>query len=181
MGAAYAELTSQVAKHLIVSIGTEVYLALPKGQIPITTDGASLVPGGGHVLIIPIAHAASFSTMAPDQRKAIEAEVDAYKAALTRMYAAYASTPVVWEVSRASRAGHAHIQVCPVPNELAPQIEVAFTSEADRLGYAYEQDAEAALAANIEHFRVELPDGRKLVHAIDAGAKFDLQAIRRFC
>ena len=91
------------------------------------------------------------------------------------MYAAHGSTPVVWEVSRASRAGHAHIQVCPVPDELAPQIEVAFQSEADRLGYAYEQDADAAIAAGIEHFRVDLPDGKKLVHAIDPGARFDLQ------
>lgn len=59
------------SKHLIVSIGTETYVTLPKGQLPPTVaaskmvqnkitglpelpEGAekgSLVPGGGHVLV----------------------------------------------------------------------------------------------------------------------------------
>ena len=47
-----------VTKHLIVSIGTETYVTLPKGQLCRTSkDGPSEdspVPGGGHVLIIPV-------------------------------------------------------------------------------------------------------------------------------
>jgi hypothetical protein len=48
----------KVTKHLIVAIGTETYVTLPKGQlIPtlpkhVEQGGAKpLVPGGGHVLV----------------------------------------------------------------------------------------------------------------------------------
>lgn len=48
----------KLTKHLIASIGSEIYVTLPKGQIPPTgTDVSNLVspvPGGGHVLIIPV-------------------------------------------------------------------------------------------------------------------------------
>lgn len=44
----------KVTKHLIASIGNECYVTLPKGQVPNTQDGSSPVPGGGHVLIIPV-------------------------------------------------------------------------------------------------------------------------------
>jgi len=43
-------------KQLIVAIGTECYLTLPKGQLPPTEGSGSNilapVPGGGHVLIM---------------------------------------------------------------------------------------------------------------------------------
>lgn len=42
----------KVTKHLIASIGSETYVTLPKGQV-CSTD-SSPVPGGGHVLIIPV-------------------------------------------------------------------------------------------------------------------------------
>lgn len=42
----------QCAKHLIVAIGTECYIAMPKGQLPSTSNPTSPVPGGGHVLIM---------------------------------------------------------------------------------------------------------------------------------
>lgn len=45
----------KVTKHLIASIGTETYVTLPKGQV-CSTD-SSPVPGGGHVLIIPVSSA----------------------------------------------------------------------------------------------------------------------------
>ena len=59
-------------KHLIVSIGTECYVTLPKGQLIPTQSGAvdnsdiSTVPGGGHVLIVPIAHHPTYSTIPAD-------------------------------------------------------------------------------------------------------------------
>jgi hypothetical protein len=42
----------QCAKHLVVSIGTECYVALPKGQLLDSGAEGNLVPGGGHVLIM---------------------------------------------------------------------------------------------------------------------------------
>lgn len=41
----------KVTKHLIVAIGGETYVTLPKGQLIPTDEGKSLVPGGGHVLV----------------------------------------------------------------------------------------------------------------------------------
>lgn len=62
---------SSISKHLIVSIGTECYVTLPKGQIvPTHTAGdhpnAPKIPGGGHVLIVPITHYPTFSSIPPD-------------------------------------------------------------------------------------------------------------------
>lgn len=42
----------QCAKHLIVAVGSACYVAMPKGQLPPTSDPLSPVPGGGHVLIM---------------------------------------------------------------------------------------------------------------------------------
>lgn len=61
-------------KHLITSIGEECYVTLPKGQIIPTQSAASenrassrtSVPGGGHVLIVPITHYPTFNTIPSD-------------------------------------------------------------------------------------------------------------------
>lgn len=55
-------------KHLIVSIGEECYVTLPKGQIIPTQSTSSNgdVPGGGHVLIVPITHYPTLSTIPSD-------------------------------------------------------------------------------------------------------------------
>lgn len=64
-------LISILSKYLIVSIGSECYVTLPKGQIiPTHTvadhPNAPSVPGGGHVLIVPISHSPTYSSFAPD-------------------------------------------------------------------------------------------------------------------
>lgn len=53
----------KVTKHLIASIGSETYVTLPKGQL-CSTD-SSPVPGGGHVLLIPVRRAAGSSPSRP--------------------------------------------------------------------------------------------------------------------
>ncbi len=69
-------------KHLIVSIGTECYLTLPKGQILPTGKGVSKdlspIPGGGHVLIVPITHYPTLHTIPPDLALPIVDEVEKY-------------------------------------------------------------------------------------------------------
>ncbi|KAJ2934947.1 hypothetical protein H1R20_g2137, partial [Candolleomyces eurysporus] len=57
-----------LAKHLIVSIGSECYVTLAKGQIIPThsEDYTAQVPGGGHILIVPITHYPTFSTIPSD-------------------------------------------------------------------------------------------------------------------
>jgi hypothetical protein len=65
------------SKHLIVAIGAECYVTLPKGQIPPTQpSGQTGVPGGGHVLIVPIAHYPTYSTIPPDLAQPILEETE---------------------------------------------------------------------------------------------------------
>jgi hypothetical protein len=68
-------------KHLIVAVGGECYLTFPKGQLVPThsTDQGeksddSKVPGGGHVLIVPIAHVATLDSIPGELRASVIAE-----------------------------------------------------------------------------------------------------------
>ena len=64
----FAYLFVHYRKHLIVAIGAECYVTLPKGQIiPTQPTGDHVdIPGGGHVLIVPITHYPTFSTIPAD-------------------------------------------------------------------------------------------------------------------
>ncbi|KIJ44274.1 hypothetical protein M422DRAFT_30418 [Sphaerobolus stellatus SS14] len=171
-----------LAKHLIVAIGTECYLTLPKGQLPPTqtsdTRGVAPVPGGGHVLIIPVSHYPTFSSIPEDLAPPISAEVEQFKSALRKFYAKYSAQPVSFEVSRlTAKGGHAHVQVIPVPNKFtSEQIENAFRSFGQHTGVEFEVEEETEgtnMRRTENYFRVELPNGRKLIHLMKGS--FDLQ------
>ncbi|KAF7295541.1 Nuclear protein [Mycena indigotica] len=171
-----------LAKHLIVAIGAECYVTLPKGQIPPTQSAAdsTLVPGGGHVLIVPITHYPTFSTIPGDLAGPINEETEKHKTALRAMYAKYGAAMVAFEVGRLSaKGGHAHVQAVPIPLALKGQVENAFRSEGRMSGVDFEEDADAALEACAggrgSYFRVDLPDGKKLVHLIKDYGPFNLQ------
>lgn len=184
----------KVTKHLIAAIGTETYVTLPKGQLIPTlprhiAQGGSgpLVPGGGHVLvslpmstliqIIPIAHHPTLLSIPDTDAPPITAEIDSYKAALTKCYAKYDAVPVTWEVGRlAGRGGHAHVQVVPVPIAMADKVESAFRKAGEAQGLEWEAEPELALekaGKTGNYFKVELPNGGVLVHMLRGG--FDLQ------
>lgn len=61
-----------------MSIGSECYVTLPKGQIIPThqEDYTTQVPGGGHLLIVPITHYPTFSTIPNDIAKAVIDETE---------------------------------------------------------------------------------------------------------
>lgn len=69
-----------LSKHLIVAIGSECYVTLPKGQIIPTQSPEShgTIPGGGHVLIVPITHYPTFNTIPPDLASPILDETAQY-------------------------------------------------------------------------------------------------------
>ncbi|KAL7413774.1 CwfJ C-terminus 1-domain-containing protein-like protein [Mrakia frigida] len=191
----------KVTKHLIVAIGTETYVTLPKGQLPPTISSskmvqnkitgvpelpagsgpASLVPGGGHVLIIPISHHQTLQSIPAIDAPAINAEIEETKEALRDCYKEFGAVPVAFEVGRlGGRGGHAHVQVVPVPAALASKVEAAFREEGNNLGIKFADNAEAALASvgkggGDNYFRVDLPGGGKMVHLMERGARFDLQ------
>lgn len=78
-----------------------------------------------------------------------------------------------------AKGGHAHVQVVPVPNSLASKVEQTFITEGRSLGVEFEADPEAALEScqggRGSYFRVDLPDGRKMVHLIGEGVPFGVQ------
>ncbi|KAG0149016.1 hypothetical protein CROQUDRAFT_59804 [Cronartium quercuum f. sp. fusiforme G11] len=171
----------QVAKHLIASIGSETYLSLPKGQLPDTKLGCP-VPGGGHVLLIPIAHYPSLLGLPAELAIPVVAEVEHYKSALKRCYSAYSASIVTFELAKVTgpgaRAGHAHIQVCPVPDALAPEVESAFRAEGAKLGIEFvetEDDLREKAGEGMSYFKLGLPDGKSLIHLIKPDSRFNLQ------
>ncbi|KAI9592483.1 CwfJ C-terminus 1-domain-containing protein-like protein [Syncephalis fuscata] len=102
-----------VAKHLIASIGETFYMALPKGSL---VDGTtSNIPGGGHILLIPIQHCDSL-------------QKDKYLKSLTQLYAEYNAVPVVFELNRPGSQQHAHFQVVPVPKDKIDAVSEAIES-----------------------------------------------------
>ncbi|EJD02249.1 uncharacterized protein FOMMEDRAFT_141361 [Fomitiporia mediterranea MF3/22] len=174
-----------VAKHLLVSIGSECYVTLPKGQIIPTGSHSSpeisKIPGGGHVLIVPITHYPTLSAMPPDISVPIVAELEQYKSALRALYAKYGCGAVMFEVGILSgRGGHAHVQVVPVPTSThAKRVEQAFISEGGLAGVMFEDDPDKALemcsGGRGNYFRVDLPDGKKMVHLIKQEVPFSIQ------
>lgn len=171
-------------KHLLVSIGSECYVTLPKGQIIPTGDRAdpeiSKIPGGGHVLIVPVTHYPTLSAMPPDLAVPIVGELEQYKSALRALYAKYGCGALVFEVGILSgRGGHAHVQVVPVPSSKRDRIGQTFVSEGGLAGITFEEDPDQALEACAggrgNYFRVDLPDGKKMVHLIKQDVPFSIQ------
>lgn len=173
-----------LSKHLIVSIGTEVYLTLPKGQLPPTGDDVATpthVPGGGHCLLIPVSHYPTLSTIPSSLAPSVLSELDTYKTALAKLYSQHGAVPVCFEVSRNSgrgAGGHAHVQVIPVPEDKKDGVEEAFRAYGG-MQMSWEKDPLGALSDAAEkgesYFRVDLPDGRKMVHILKQGRPFNLQ------
>ena len=171
-----------VEKHLIVAVGMECYVALPKGQLPVSSDEHTLVPGGGHVLIVPIMHTPSLYASASSE--AVRHEVAAWKAALTSCYASMDAVPVTWEVvRRGTRAGHTQTQVVPIARELAEACEAYIRKAGEDAGYAWEapsvtdvwphEDAPVSPQDREDYCCIEI-DGRRLLLLLH-GTRFNIQ------
>jgi len=96
------------------------------------------------------------------------------------MYAKHGAAGVLFEVGRQSaKGGHAHVQAVPLPLHLRDKVEEAFIREGQVLGIDFEDDPEAAMTACAggrgSYFKVELPDGRKMVHLMKDQVPFSIQ------
>jgi hypothetical protein len=77
-----------------------------------------------------------------------------------------------------AKGGHAHIQVVPVPRDLANDVESAFREAGEIGGITFEaEDPEKSLTGSdsASYFRVELPDKRKLVSWLQDRTPFSVQ------
>lgn len=129
-----------------------------------------------------IAHYPSLLSLPADLAIPIVAEVEHYKSALKRCFSAYSASMVTFEVAKVSgpgaRAGHAHIQVCPIPDALAPTVEDAFREEGAKLGIEFVAEdslSRETSGEDVSYFKLGLPDGKALVHLIKPHGRFNLQ------
>jgi len=149
-----------IATHLITSIGNDCYMTTAKGPLT-TTETFPHLGFPGHMLIIPLNHTPTFSTI-PDRetRYATYNEMQRYRSALHAMLQRRANGElgaVTWEVSRGSGI-HFHWQFLPVPSDLIKRglVEGAFKVEAENLQYPKFEKPTASNGADEQgdYFRV---------------------------
>jgi hypothetical protein len=102
------------------------------------------------------------------------------KTSLGAMYAKFGCAVLFFEVGRLSmKGGHAHVQAVPIPLRLKDKIEETFLREGRTQGIDFEEDPDAAMASCANgrgsYFKVDLPDGRKMVHLLKDHIPFSIQ------
>ncbi|GBP64251.1 CWF19-like protein 1 [Eumeta japonica] len=139
-----------VEKHLVISVGTHCYLALPKG--PLTPY---------HVLILPIAHHQAVTRVPED----IIEEIKKFKEALKKFYSSMGQVVVFFE--RNFKTSHLQIQCVPMPKVCESQLLEVFQDEAGinsiqlEVLPPYADIAQVALPGS-PYFHAELPSGEQL-------------------
>lgn len=139
-----------VEKHLVITVGTHCYLALPKG--PLTPY---------HVLILPITHHQSVNRV-PDE---VAEEIKKFKQALRKFYMSLGQDVVFFE--RNYKTSHLQIQCVPVPRDVSEQILEVFKDEAALNRVAIEElppyaDLAQVAILGAPYFHAELPSGEQL-------------------
>ncbi|TKA83707.1 hypothetical protein B0A55_00305 [Friedmanniomyces simplex] len=180
-------------KHMIGSIGAEVYLTIAKG--PLSTRQTFPDLGfPGHVLMIPYEHQPTMSAISDAAtRQATATEVQRYRDALQRMLVEKTKGEdgrgklgaVTWEISRHSGV-HFHWQFLPVPVEMVQRglVEAGFDKEAENLNYPKFvkgfKEIEEIEEGNFFKVMIWSEALRKeMVMPLDGDFRFDLQFGRR--
>ncbi|KAG8812364.1 hypothetical protein FRC17_002060 [Serendipita sp. 399] len=174
-------MNPNIAKHLLVSLGDECYVSLPKGQLPITSSKDNKftemfpVPGGGQVIIIPISHNPTLRSLPPSEAPGTLAEVEKYKAGIRSFYASYSCGPVFFEVAKRMIHGvHAQLHVMPIPQSIPDdEVEETFHKIAKQARLELKEEELGDVTDN--YMTIELPSGKTLVHIMDEGSRFPLQ------
>lgn len=183
-----------VEKHLVVSIGNEAYLALPKGGV-----------SDDHVLIIPIAHHDNLATAS----QALKNEIDLFMKGLTSLFAARSPPLYPLAFERVLRRGgrnevplHTHMQVIGLPLEASTRAASAFITEGQYKQIVFErladeiklEDAvkpeEGSSSSTCQYLFIDsiaptgpTGDGQpncrsRILHKVPAGAKHPVQFAR---
>ncbi|KAI7907479.1 CwfJ C-terminus 1-domain-containing protein-like protein [Cokeromyces recurvatus] len=165
----------KLEKHLIVSIGTELYVTLAKGPVVSSKDKDSKVPGGGHLLVIPVNHYSTFAKIPEESHTQVITELEKYKASIRRLFEKYDQDMVVFEVSRGSSKGliHAHIQIVPVPKSKSDQLEKIAKEQAALSNITFLD--QVPQNPDVPYFKLDLPNGKSLVHVLQFRERFNLQ------
>ena len=128
-----------LATHLIASIGEDAYVTTAKGPLSTPTTYSTLT-FPAHMLIIPLSHSPTLSSIIPPETKiSTYKEMQRYRNALHSLLITTskgALGAVTWEVSRAEGI-HIHWQFLPMPTNLIKKglVEAAFKVEAENEKY----------------------------------------------
>ncbi|XP_066588758.1 CWF19-like protein 1 isoform X2 [Prorops nasuta] len=144
----------EVSKHLVISVGTEVYVALAKGGL--VED---------HFLVLPITHHQSLSIL-PEN---VKDEMKLYKEAISKYYASMDKVAVFFE--RNYKTSHCQLQSVPVHKNQAGDLREMFEEMAESNNFKIDElpahsDLQQIAQPGVLYFYVELPSGEKLYHRI---------------
>ncbi|KAJ2354814.1 hypothetical protein IWW50_003702 [Coemansia erecta] len=124
-----------VDQNLMAAIGDEAYVAMAKGALVVGgagdakfADHTSPIPGGGHVLIVPIVHTDSLRKAREGQSEADQslcAEIDRWIQAVTALFAEYDCVPLIFETSRCLPHVHTALQMIPLPKAKSGSVRPA--------------------------------------------------------
>ncbi|CAB3228856.1 unnamed protein product [Arctia plantaginis] len=139
-----------VEKHLVISVGTNCYLALAKGPL-----------SPYHVLILPIAHYQAITKVSDE----IVDEINKFKAALKKFANDLNMLVVFFE--RNYKTSHMQIQCVPVPKSCESEILEVFQDEAGINSIQIEvlphfADIRQVSLPGAPYFHAELPSGEQL-------------------
>ncbi|KAF8456751.1 CwfJ C-terminus 1-domain-containing protein-like protein [Kalaharituber pfeilii] len=120
--------------HHLISIGNDAYLATAKGPLPpppapSVSTGLKSLPAPSHVLIVPLAHSPTLSSI-PDTPDQTYTEMTRFRHALEAMFKSL------------EEGVHTHWQVIPLPTALLPKLHTAFQEAArkDKFGEFVKRD-----------------------------------------
>nr|XP_050852174.1 CWF19-like protein 1 [Vespula vulgaris]XP_050852175.1 CWF19-like protein 1 [Vespula vulgaris] len=144
----------EVSKHLVIAVGTEVYVALARGGL--VED---------HMLISPITHHQSLSVLPPNILK----EMKLYKEAITKYFASKNRVPVFFE--RNYKTSHCQLQAVPIHKNQSSVVKEMFEEIAECNNFKIDElphhtDLQQIAKPGILYFYVELPDGQSLYYRI---------------
>ncbi|KAJ2159257.1 hypothetical protein GGF46_003141 [Coemansia sp. RSA 552] len=179
-----------VDQNLMVAIGDEAYIAMAKGALVVgrapddsssSSSGfeghISPIPGGGHILVVPIVHTDSLRRAREgtgESDKSLCAEIDRWVAAVTALFAEFDCTPLTFETSRCLPHVHTALQMIPVPREKADSVRATLSElcMADGLDIAssYPAALRGGYVAFGDDLYVQIPKGSR---------KFNLQLGRK--
>ncbi|KAJ2742999.1 hypothetical protein GGI20_004076 [Coemansia sp. BCRC 34301] len=109
-----------VDQNLMAAIGDEAYVAMAKGAL--VAGSSADIPGGGHVLIVPIVHTDSLRRAREgdsEAEKSLCAEIDRWTSAIASLFEEYGCVPLTFETCRCLPHVHTMLQMIPIPQTKA--------------------------------------------------------------
>lgn len=153
--------SSTVASHMIASIADESYITLARGPL--------FVPGGRHVLVVPLAHVPTLGALDHTSLKSVIAEREKYMNSLCQLYFSnslgseksanplHSKVVATFEISRAKNV-HCHTQVVAFPEGSAQELVDEFKRATESFGYPsfeeIEEDNDEKENYDTDHLKV---------------------------